>query len=70
MEENRHEWDVVINGSKQVFYCLVGDCVDNFTQSKICGLNHHRAMVHNFPSIPHRPRGHQRDKNARRVTKT
>jgi len=35
MEENRHEWDVVIKGTKQVFYCLIGDCVDIFTQSKL-----------------------------------
>ena len=33
-------------------------------------MNHHRAMVHNLPPIPQRPRGRQRDTNAKRDAKT
>ena len=58
------------NGIKQVFYCLLGDCVGKITRLKICGLNHHRAKIHNLPPIPHRARGRQRDKNAKRVAKS
>ena len=69
MAENRHEWDVVIKGTKQVFYCLVGDCV-NMTRSKLSGLNHHRSIKHNLPSIPPCPRDQVRDGNAKCVIKS
>jgi hypothetical protein len=70
MAENRHEWDVVIKGTKQVFYCLVGDCVNILTRSKLSGLNHHRAIKHNLPPIPPCPRGRVRDENVKRAMKS
>jgi len=70
MEENKHEWDVVMKGTKYVFYCLIGDCRGTFTRSKLCGLNHHRTIIHNLPPIPKRPRGRQRNENAKRNAKT
>ena len=70
MEESKHEWDVVIKGTKQFFYCLVGDCADNFTRLKLCGLNHHRIVPYKLPLIPQRPRGRQRDGNAKCAAKS
>ena len=70
MEENRHEWDVVIKCTKQVFYCLVGDCVDILTRSKQSGLNHHCAIKHNLPLIPPCPRGQVRHENVKRAMKS
>ena len=69
MAENKHEWDVVVKGTKQVFYCLVGDCV-NMTRSKLSGLNHHRAVKHNLSPIPPRPRGRVRHENVKCATKS
>ena len=83
MEENKPEWDVVMKGTKHVFYCLIGDCADTFTWSKLCGLNHHQTVIHNLPPtpqrprgrhnlhlIPQRPRGRQRNENAKRTSKS
>ena len=70
MEENKPEWDVVMKGTKQVFYCLIGDCAGTFTRSKLCGLNHHRTVIHNLTLIPQRPRGRQRNENAKRTSKS
>ena len=70
MEENKHQWDVVMKGTKHVFYCLIGDCAGTFTRSKLCGLNHHRTVIHNLPPIPQRPRGRQRNENAKRTSKS
>lgn len=70
MEESKHEWDVIVNGTKQIFYCLVGDCAGSFTRSKLCGLNHHHIFTHKLPPIPQRPRGRQRDENAKRAAKS
>ena len=64
MEENRHEWEVTIKGTKQLFTCLVGGCAGNLSRSKLSGLNHHRATTHNLPPIPPRQRGRVRDANA------
>jgi hypothetical protein len=68
MTEKRHEWDVVIKGTKQVFYCLVGDCV-NMTRSKLSGLNHHHAIKHLPPILPC-PKGRVRHENVKRATKS
>jgi len=65
MEENQHEWNVIVQGIKYIFSCLIGDCVGIFTRSKLSGLNHHHIMMHNLLPIPPRPRGRQRDQNAR-----
>jgi hypothetical protein len=70
MEENRHEWDVVIKGTKEVFYCLVGDCVNILTRSKLSGLNLHCDIIHNLPPIPPCPRGRLRYVNAKRIVKS
>ena len=64
MEENRHEWEVTIKGTKQVFTCLVGGCAGNLSRSKLSGLNHHRATTHNLPPIPPRQTSRVRDANA------
>jgi len=64
MEEIKHEWEVTIKGTKQVFTCLVGGCAGNLSRSKLSALNHHRATTHNLPPIPPRQRGRARDANA------
>ena len=64
MEESRHEWEVFIKGTKQVFTCLVGGYAGNLSRSKLSGLNHHWATMHNLLPIPPRQRGRVRDANA------
>ena len=70
MEQNRHEWEVIIKGTKQVFICHVGGCVGILSWSKLSGLNHPRAIAHNLPPIPPRQIGRVRDANAKWVVKS
>ena len=69
MEEDKHEWKVIVKGTKQIFSCLIGDFASVFTRLILSGLNHHHIMIHNILPIPPCRRGRQRDQNARRGVK-